>query len=197
VNSAQLKHAKRAVRKTVLARRDAMPPEQRAEASDAIAAHFLALDAVRRARTVMVFWSFGSEVATAPIIDALHGQDVTVVLPKILRGELQPRTWAPGEPLTTTPFGAREPTSGELVDPVSIDVIAVPAVVFDRMGRRVGYGGGYYDRFLPSTGPSCLRAGIGFALQLVDEDLPAGTFDMKVHLVVTDREVHRSLPLDP
>jgi len=197
VNSAQLKKAKRAVRTTVLARRDAMSAEARAEASQAIAARFLGLERVRRARTVMVFWSFGSEVATEPVIDALHGRGVTVVLPTIVRGSLEPRTWAPGEPLTTTSFGAEEPASGNVVDPVSIDVIAVPAVAFDLVGRRVGYGGGYYDRFLPSTGPSCLRVGIGFAVQLVEGDLPAGAFDLRVDLVITETHVHGSLPPGP
>lgn len=197
MNSAQLKKAKRAVRTMVLARRDAMSAEQRAEASEAIAARFLGLEQVHRARTVMVFWSFGSEVATGPIIDALHERGITVVLPTIVRGELQPRTWAPGEPLTTTSFGAEEPASGNVVDPVSIDVIAVPAVAFDRAGRRVGYGGGYYDRFLPFAGPSCLRVGVGFAMQLVDGDLPAGDFDHRVDLVVTESQAHGSLPPGP
>lgn len=197
MNSAQLKKAKRAVRTTVLARRDAMSAEQRAGASEAIAARFLGLEPVRRARTVMVFWSFGSEVSTGPVITALHERGITVVLPAIVRGELQPRTWAPGEPLTTTSFGAEEPASGTVVDPVSIDVIAVPAVAFDRTGRRLGYGGGYYDRFLPSTGPSCLRVGVGFATQLVDGDLPAGAFDLRVDLVVTETQVHGSFPPEP
>jgi 5-formyltetrahydrofolate cyclo-ligase len=191
VSTGDLKKAKRAIRREVLAGRDAMPSAERARLGDVIAGRFLALPEVERARVVMAFSSFGSELPTEPLIEALVDRGVTVALPRIVAGELEPRTWRPGEPTTAAPFGALEPAAGRTVAPETIDVVVTPAVAFDRTGGRVGYGGGYYDRFLLRTRDDALRAGVAFGLQLVEGDLPAGAFDLRVDVVVTERETIR------
>ena len=189
--SADLKRAKRAVRRRVLASRDEMPVAEREDRSARIAERVMSLPEVERASTVMAFWAFGSEPDTAPLIAALHALGVRVVLPKIVEGDLQLRAFVPGDPVTMTSFGAGEPVEGEVIDPSEIDVVVTPAVAFDRSGRRVGYGGGFYDRFLTKTRPDSIRVGIGFDVQLVDDDLPNGHFDLRVDAVVTDAEVVR------
>ena len=113
------------------------------------------------------------------------------VLVAIVDRDLEARVYRPGDPTTATPFGAREPADGRRLDPAQLDVIVTPAVAFDRTGRRVGYGGGYYDRFLPRTRPDALRVGIGSSVQLLDEDLPAGAFDLRVNAIVTPDETVR------
>jgi 5-formyltetrahydrofolate cyclo-ligase len=65
-----------------------------------------------------------------------------------------------------------------------------PGVAFDRSGRRVGYGGGFYDRFLPMLGWAGPRIALAFDVQLVDE-LPAGGFDLPVDVIVTESRVLR------
>jgi 5-formyltetrahydrofolate cyclo-ligase len=189
--SADLKRAKRAVRQRVRAMRDAMSASEREQASFRIVDHVLALPEVERASTVMVFWSFGSEPGTAPLIEALHARGVRVALPRIVDGDLEPRAYAPGDAVTDTPFGAREPSAGEPLELSAIDVVVTPAVAFDRSGRRVGYGGGFYDRFFPRTRPDTFRIGIGFDLQLLDDDLPGGHFDLGLDGVVTESGVAR------
>ena len=191
MSGADLKRAKRAVRRRVLAARDEMPVSEREDRSARIAERVMSLPEVGRASTVMAFWAFGSEPDTAPLIAALHARGVRVALPKIVEGDLQLRAFVPGDPVTMTSFGAGEPVDGEVIDPSEIDVVVTPAVAFDRSGRRVGYGGGFYDRFLPKTRPDSIRVGIGFDVQLVDDDLPNGHFDLRVDAVVTDAEVVR------
>ena len=191
MSGAELKRAKRAVRRRVLATRDEMPVSEREDRSARIAERVMSLPEVERASTVMAFWAFGSEPDTAPLIAALHALGVRVALPRIVEGDLLLRRFAPGDPVTMTSFGAREPVDGEVIDPSEIDVVVTPAVAFDRSGRRVGYGGGFYDRFLPKTRPDSTRVGIGFDVQLVDDDLPNGHFDLRVDAVVTDAEVVR------
>jgi 5-formyltetrahydrofolate cyclo-ligase len=191
VNSSQLKRAKRRVRREVLAARDAIPATRRGRLSERIAERFVRLPELAGARAAMAFWSFGSEVATEPLIRALLGMDIVVALPRIAAGDLEARTWRPGEPVTDTSFGAREPAGGTLMDPEEIDAIATPAVAFDRSGRRVGYGGGFYDRFFQATRPDALRVGVAFSVQLVDGDLPGGTFDARVDAIVTETETVR------
>jgi 5-formyltetrahydrofolate cyclo-ligase len=194
VTSGELKRAKRAVRRRVLAARDAIDATTRETMATQVADRFLALPEVQVARTVMVFSSFGSELSMEPLIDALSARDVLVGLPKIAADALEVRAFRPGDPTTVTSFGALEPSDGAPIDPHAIDVVVTPAVAYDRMGRRVGYGGGFYDRFLPRTRPDTVRVGIGAPVQLVDEDLPAGAFDLRVHVIVTPNGIVRCPP---
>ena len=191
MTSAELKKAKRDVRRRILAQRDALTPARRHELAALVTERLLALPELETAATVMAFWSFGSEVATMPLIEALLARGCVVALPRIVDGELEPRTWLPGEPLTGTPFGAMEPEGGAVLGPEAIDVIVTPAVAFDRDGRRVGYGGGFYDRFFTRARSDAARVGVGFGLQLVDEQLPGAGFDLRVGVVVTDSETVR------
>jgi 5-formyltetrahydrofolate cyclo-ligase len=191
VRSQDLKRAKRDVRRRVLAVRDALTEDEREAQSAAVAARLLALPEVVRARTVLAFWSFGSELSTLALIEAFDDRGVTIALPSIVEGDIEARVYRPGDRTTVAHFGAHEPADGRRVDPHEIDVIVVPAVAFDRAGRRVGYGGGFYDRFLPHTRPDALRVGIGSSVQLVQGDLPAGAFDLRVDMIVTPDEVVR------
>jgi 5-formyltetrahydrofolate cyclo-ligase len=191
MTSADLKRAKRAVRHRVLAVRDAMSASERERASARIVDRLLTFPEIKRASTVMAFWSFGSELDTATLIEALHTRGIRVALPRIVDGGMQALAYEPGEAVTETPFGAWEPASGQLLDPSAIDVVLTPAVAFDRSGRRVGYGGGFYDRFFPRTRSDTLRIGIGFDVQLLDDDLPTGHFDLGLDAVVTESGVVR------
>jgi 5-formyltetrahydrofolate cyclo-ligase len=190
VNSADLKRAKKDVRRRVLEIRAASTPEERAANADVVAARCLDLPEVAAAKVVMAFWTFGSELPTMPVIEALLAAGVQVALPRIVDGDLEVRTWEPGDLMTQARFGALEPAGGTIVAPGDVDVVFTPAVAFDRSGRRVGYGGGFYDRFFPKT--DAVRVGLAMALQVLDEDLPAGPFDLVVQAIVTEHEVIRA-----
>lgn len=193
LTSAELKRAKRDVRRATLAARDAIEPSARAGLAVAVADRFLAIPETGTARTVMAFWSFGSELPMSPLIEAMHSRGIVVALPHIVDGEMHPRRYEPGDRLTETSFGALEPSEGALVEPETIDVVATPAVAFDRLGARVGYGGGFYDRFFPRTKAGCLRAGVALGVQVLPpgEFLPGGHFDLRVDLIVTESETIR------
>jgi 5-formyltetrahydrofolate cyclo-ligase len=190
MNSGGLKRAKRRIRREVLRERDAAPTTVRQESGERVAERFLALPEVQRATTIMLFWSFGSEVPTRPLIDRLHERGVAVALPTVEGAELVPVRYVPGDPTTLTSFGVEEPVGGVRLDPSAIEVVGVPGVAFDRRGRRIGYGGGYYDRFL--RGLRAFTVGLAFELQVRDEDLPGGSFDLRVDAIVTEEETIRS-----
>jgi 5-formyltetrahydrofolate cyclo-ligase len=191
MTSADLKRGKRAVRRRVLAERDAVSASDRERASARITDGVMTLPEVESSSIVLAFWSFGSEPDTTPLVEALHARGVRVALPRIVDGELEPHTYSPGDAVTETSFGAWEPSGGERVDPSTIDVVVTPGVAFDRSGRRVGYGGGFYDRFFPRAGQNSFRVGIGFDLQLVEGDLPSGPFDLGLDGVVTESSILR------
>ncbi len=189
MSSGELKKAKKAVRGRVRDAREAMDPASRSEASLKIAHRFLDLPELGSARTVMAFWSFGSEVDTAPLMSALRQRGHTVALPRIVDAELQPQVYEEGDPFTETSFGAKEPSIGRVLGPEDVDIVVTPGVAFDLSGARVGYGGGYYDRFFPLCGG--LRAGICFDLQIVQEPLPGGAFDLPVDVILTESRTLR------
>ncbi|MGI8615920.1 MAG: 5-formyltetrahydrofolate cyclo-ligase [Actinomycetota bacterium] len=189
MKSSELKRAKRRARRAVLEDRDAVPADVREARGERAVERFLELPEVQRAMTIMLFSHFGSEVPTHSLIRRLHERGVGVALPRIEGAHLVPVSYAPGDPTSTTSFGAQEPVDGTPLDPASIDVVAVPGVAFDRGGRRVGYGGGYYDRFLRDL--PAFTVALAFGLQVVEEPLPAGRFDLPVQAVVTEEETIR------
>jgi 5-formyltetrahydrofolate cyclo-ligase len=189
VSGGALKRAKRRIRREVLAARDALPPEQRTAMGTLIAGRFLALPEVEAAATVLLFWSFGSEPPTASLIERLHAREVRVALPRTEGANLVAARYGPGDPTGPTSFGAMEPVDGIPVAPADLEVVAVPGVAFDRRGRRIGYGGGFYDRFLPRT--RAVAIGLAFGIQVVEGDLPAGGADIGVDLIVTEAETIR------
>jgi 5-formyltetrahydrofolate cyclo-ligase len=191
MRSQELKRAKRDVRRVVLARRDAMPQADRDRASAAIARRFHQLPELDGARIVMAFWSFGSEVSTEPLLAGLRDRGIRTALPRIVDGALEVHAYEPGDPVSATAFGAMEPTDGAVLPPDELDAIVTPAVAFDREGRRVGYGGGFYDAFFPRTRPDAHRVGVAFALQVVQGELPSGNADLPVHVIVTEGETIR------
>jgi len=191
VTSDALKRAKREVRRRVLARRDAIDREVRDRAAARVTERVLALPEVAAATTVLAFSSFGSELPMLPLIGALVERGVRVGLPVITGTDIVARAWRPGDPTVETSFGALEPADGAPIEPSAIDVTLTPAVAVDRTGRRVGYGGGFYDRFLPQTRSDAVRVAVVLPVQLVDEDLPAGAFDLRVDAIVTPNELIR------
>jgi 5-formyltetrahydrofolate cyclo-ligase len=185
VSSEDLKRRKRALRREARARRDTLPPEERERLSEAVARNLLELPAVADASTVMAFSSFGSEVETGPIIERLTRDGRRVALPRVEGRSIVPVAYRSGDPVKPAPFGALEPATGDPVLPEEIDVVIVPGLAFDRRGQRVGYGRGFYDRFLGRLRPDALKVGICFTAQVVDE-VPHGRGDRPVDVLVTE-----------
>jgi 5-formyltetrahydrofolate cyclo-ligase len=186
----RLKQAKRALRREVLAERDALPAEERSARSEAIAERFLQLPEVATAQTVLAFWSFGSEVGTAPLIARMRSAGTTVALPRIEGHDVVPVVATPGAAMTETSFGAMEPAEGHVLEVAELDLVVVPGVAFDRSCDRLGYGAGYYDRLLGMRREGVAAIAIAFSIQIVDL-VPTGAIDRRIDGVVTELEVFR------
>jgi 5-formyltetrahydrofolate cyclo-ligase len=136
------------------------------------------------ARTVMAFVGFGSEPDTTGLIELLRSNGITVVLPRIEGDHIVGVVHAHGMNLAIGPFGIPAPT-GSAIEPTTIDVVLLPGLAFTRDGRRLGQGGGFYDRFLPLLGPDATTIGVCFREQLV-EQLVTEPHDRIVDLVISD-----------
>jgi 5-formyltetrahydrofolate cyclo-ligase len=132
-----------------------------------------------RANSVMAFVGFNGEPDTDPLFARLAAEGKRLLLPRVEAIGIVP---ADGDwPLVTSKFGVQEPT-GPAVEVGEIDFVIVPGLAFTVAGDRLGYGQGYYDRFLPTV--SAPSVGVCFADQLVDE-MPLAAYDVRVDRVVS------------
>src|SRR5262245_44275209 len=142
-----IEDAKAAIRRDARARRDALPPDMRAAAAQAIATRPFPV-AVSPGMIVSGFMPLKSEINPLPLLRALAAAGARLSLPVVAgRGKpLVMRAYAPGEPLAAGVWGIREPKPD--APEVLPDVVIVPLLAFARSGHRVGYGAGYYDMTL-------------------------------------------------
>ena len=134
------------------------------------------------ASVVMAFVGGPGEPDTDSLHARLRADGKTLVLPSVEGDVIVPRLVGSG--LRPGAFGIDEP-QGEEVALTSLDIVLVPGMAFTQDGRRLGRGGGHYDRFLASLPESCTTFGVCFAEQVVD-DLPTEPHDCNVDVVLTD-----------
>jgi 5-formyltetrahydrofolate cyclo-ligase len=179
---------KAALRQLMRGRRAALGSAERDAWSQAICRSVVELLDARAARVVLTFLSFGSEVSTVGLVDHLAGAGSRVLLPLVRDGALFAADYRPGDALMASAYGPLEPVPERPADPVDLEAVVLPGLAFDRRGVRLGYGGGYFDRFLAPLSPRPLLVAVGFALQVLPE-VPGGPHDVPVDFVVTEREV--------
>jgi 5-formyltetrahydrofolate cyclo-ligase len=178
-----LQAAKAAARKLARAKRASLT---NIEAPARLAEAMLAQHAPPKGAIIAGYWPMGDEMDPRPLMLALASRGHALALPVTPpRGHpLAFHAWAPGAALRPGPMGTSEPVAGEELRP---DVLLVPILAFDRAGRRLGYGGGYYDRTLAAL-PGATAIGIAYAGQEMPE-VPAGPQDMRLPLIATEDSV--------
>lgn len=184
---------KAAERQRCLDRRAALSEKARKSKSGMIQRKILALPEFQRAQTVMLFLNFRDEVETTAIAEAVLAERKRLVLPRCAPGRLLlPLEVRDLErDIEAGMWGIREPKPTlNRVESLAIEFIVVPGLGFDLQGNRLGYGGGYYDRFLPKLSPLTPRAALAFACQVI-EQAPVGEGDEKITMLITEDEVYR------
>ncbi|HOP69302.1 MAG TPA: 5-formyltetrahydrofolate cyclo-ligase [Bacillota bacterium] len=186
---------KRELRKQIFQRRDRLSGEEIREYSRQIARRLYGLPEYRESRVIMFFLSFRSEVDTRSMVEESLARGKEVLVPKALpdsRELIASRLLDCREDLAPGAYGIPEPKESALrvVDPLQIDLLIVPGVAFSEDGRRLGYGGGYYDRFFGRLRPEVPLLALAFELQIVPE-VPVQPWDRPVDLIVTEKRVIR------
>lgn len=186
--SAALREAKQALRSTVLAVRDAIPADAHARLSAAIAARFAALPAFVVARSVLMTLPFRSEWDSRELARGVIASGRRLVLPRVDRDARMLALHAIADldaDVVRGCLGIPEPREAcASIAPSDVDFVLVPGVAFDAEGRRLGYGGGFYDRLLPLMRPGAALVAGAFDEQVVDA-VPAASHDARVPLVLT------------
>jgi 5-formyltetrahydrofolate cyclo-ligase len=169
------------LRQRFCALRECMPPEQIDAASTALCQRLAAWPVLCEAKHVLAYLAFRNE----PNLDLLFERlpHISWLVPRIVQdNRMTLHRYDPAR-LVRHHFGMLEPAADlPKADPATVDVVLVPGVAFDRHGGRIGFGGGYYDRFLLTT--RGMRVGIAFDECLADE-LPCDEHDQRMEWVAT------------
>lgn len=158
------------LRKSVKAEITQISADERIRAAAIVAEKIESLPAFQSARNIMLYSSLPDELSTDEMIRRWSANH-RIFLPKVVGDEIVVAEYE-ATAMRRGKFGIMEPDSADKIDPSVLDLVVVPGRAFDLSGRRVGRGGGYYDRFLKRLLPDAVTVGIGFQCQIF-EDLSA------------------------
>ncbi len=176
---------KEAIRSSIRAFRSSLSEHEWRSRSDLICHHLEQFGLLKTSNRVHCFWPIerNLEVDLRPLIRNLHVSGKEVVLPAVEENHLRHLLFEGEHSLKESPFGIMAPHEGVDVDVSSLDLVIVPALAVDGRGHRLGYGGGYYDRFLSRASGIFITP--VFREQIVDA-IPADAHDIPVHFVVSE-----------
>jgi 5-formyltetrahydrofolate cyclo-ligase len=179
------------LREKALARRDALDPDFRAQASLALAKRAVAIAELEGLEPISGFWPIRSEIDVRPLLEALHARGQRLCLPVLARPAMIFRLWKPGDALVLKGFGVSEPPpAAPEVAPLAM---LVPLAAFDRRGGRLGYGKGHFDTAIAAVcgHHRVLTLGVAFSVQEVPT-VPLEPHDRRLDMILTESELIRT-----
>jgi 5-formyltetrahydrofolate cyclo-ligase len=185
---------KKEARKLFKERRDAITPSQKLKWDDLILIQFQMMQ-LPFLNCIMSFYSIdeNNEVNSFILTDYLHFRNpaLQVAYPRMIVAEtrmdavlsLADSGFAENE------FGITEPVGNEIIPPDELDLVVVPLLAIDEKGHRVGYGKGYYDRYLKDCRPDCMKVGVSY-FEPVDNIDDAAEFDVPLDFCITPERIY-------
>ena len=189
---------KKEIRKQILAERRALDEETVALASQVVCRKVLGIDAYEEAEDVCLYMPIRNEIDAMLLAEPAMAEGKRVWVPKVIEkhsakgagaGVMRFNAYTGEDDIVTGAYDIRESTSEEFLEPTDKTLIIMPGAVFTPWRDRIGYGGGFYDRFLDEH-PQCRTIALCFDLQVVDE-IPTEEFDRKPDYVVSETSIYR------
>jgi len=144
------------------------------------------LKEIQKYDTVLCYMSTDSEINTGGIIKFLSNHNITVAVPRICGDYMEFVKIGAASIFTVSKYGIQEPINGDTAILTDNSVCIVPGFAFTEKGERLGYGGGYYDRFLSQN---CIRT-VGLAYEeLIFPEIPCEPHDIKVEKIITEERI--------
>ena len=170
------------LRKQIREKKRAMTPEEITAASEKLTANFLATDLYRQAKTIYGYLPYNQEVRTVPILEQALADGKRVAVPKVYGDEMK-FIYLPDLTQVAKGYsGIPEPVADGPVGDDPTALVLMPGLAFDKEGHRIGYGGGFYDKFL-ALEPNHPTVALCYGFQILRE-LPVEDFDVPVDLVL-------------
>ena len=184
---------KKEFRKKVISERKNQSPEFISKNSSIITDKLLQMDCIKKAKTIMLYFDFNNEVQTDNLINKLISLRKIVASPITLKEEkklIPTQITDLKEGIKIGAYNIREPKPecSQAIGIKDLDVVIVPAVAYDTDCYRLGYGGGFYDRFLENLRPDAKTIGIAFDLQIFDE-VPKDPHDAQLDFIITESKI--------
>ncbi|WP_291633618.1 5-formyltetrahydrofolate cyclo-ligase [Clostridium sp.] len=181
------------LRKNMLKQRKNMKIETVNDFSNKIIETITELPQFIKCKNIMLYLSFNNEVDTYPLVTWCLDNGKTVIVPYCIQSQ---RKIVPFKinnltnDITKSTFGVMEPRHDLLkqANIEDIDLIIVPGVVFDLHCNRIGFGAGYYDRFLPKKSKFTPTIGIAYDYQILDS-VPTGVYDVPLDFIITEKRI--------
>ena len=137
-------------------------------------------------KTIGGYYPYNYEVDVIKILNEFEKHNYQISLPKIRKNfQMDFFNWSSKEPLSVNRFGIPEPVSNKKVHP---NILLVPLVAFDKNNNRIGYGGGFYDRYLNKIkkNKKIITIGLAFSFQKIN-NIPINKYDIKLDFIVTEK----------
>lgn len=181
------------LRKNMLHQRKSMQIDNVGDFSNKIMDTLMGLPEFTNCKNIMIYLSFNKEVDTYPLAKWCLDNSKTVIAPYCIQEtrEIVPfKITNVASDLTKSTLGVMEPKHNllEKINIEDIDLIIVPGVVFDKHCNRIGFGAGYYDRFLPKKSKNTPTIGIAYDYQVVDK-IPIGEYDVPLDFIITEKRI--------
>lgn len=176
---------KKALRKELVALRRNMSENVREKLDERIYNNLMSLERVRNCGTFLVYASSPDEVGTRRFINAVLAEGKTVAVPKCVGRDMKFLVIGSLDELVRSRFGVDEPADGEEMTDFADTVCIVPALRFDANGYRLGWGGGFYDRFLAGYN----GCSIGICYEECCGEVPRDRYDLPVDIVITENGI--------
>lgn len=181
------------LRKQILGARDLMSASERHEKSSSAIQNFWSLSQMKHWSTLFIYVNFRSELETLELIHLCLSKGKRVVVPLVDASAVSMiplQIQDPEKDLVPGYYGIPEPDPQKSlrVSAREIDAAIIPGSVFDTHGGRLGYGGGYYDRFLVNDAPQAKRVGFAFEMQVI-ENVPVQPHDQPLDILITEKRV--------
>ena len=184
---------RQSLRTQILGARDLLGARERQEKSRAAMQNFLSLPEIKHWSTLFVYVNFRSELETLELIQSCLSKGKRVAIPLVEASTVSMIPLLiqdPGKDLAPGYYGIPEPDPEKSLRVAAreIDAVVIPGSVFDIHGGRLGYGGGYYDRFLVNDAPQAKRIGLAFEMQVV-ENVPVQPHDQPLDILITEKRI--------
>ena len=173
---------KKELRKQIREKKRAMTPEEIQSASQKLKELFLATEQYQKAKTIYGYLPYNQEVRTVPILEQTLVDGKRVAVPKIFGDEMKFIYLTDLTQVEEGYAGIPEPVADGPVADDPTALVLMPGLAFDKEGHRVGYGGGFYDKFLTQE-PEHPTVALCYDFQILEE-LPTEEFDIPVDLVL-------------
>lgn len=182
---------KKILRKEMLIKRDSLLKDTKIDFDNTIREKLRMMKFFNTAENIFIYIGFGSEINTSDYINDFLKMGKRIFIPRI---NIEEKTMEAVEiksldNLVKDKYGILEPANGiEAIEKVELDLVILPGVVFDVNGGRIGYGGGYYDKYLQNLDKSIPKAALCYDFQVIDE-VPTEEHDIKADYIITEKRI--------